>query len=72
MTKRNSVALNDPSVTKLPMNILNHKIALARFGYDHGGTSQSRRAFFKLLVSLEGQRERFYGIAARKRRFSRM
>ena len=70
MTKRNHVAPSDPDLEKLPLETLNHKIKLAKLGYERGGTSQSRRAFFKSLVSLEGQRERFYGIAAPRRRFN--
>ena len=55
---------------KRPLGMLNHKITLAKLGYERGGSSQGRRAFFKALVSLEGQRERFYGIVAPFRRYN--
>ncbi len=71
MTKRNSVAPSDPGVMKLPLDMLNREIAWAKHGYETGGSSQGRRAFFKRLVSLEGQREKFYGIDAPKRRFNK-
>ena len=71
MVKRNRPSASDPDVVRLPLSLLNQKIAWAKHGYETGGSSQGRRAFFKSLVSLEGQREQFYGVEAPKRRFNR-
>ena len=70
MVKRNAKAPSDPSLLKYPLDLLNRQIAQAKHGYEMGGSSQGRRAFFKSLVSLEGQREKFYAIPAPKRRFN--
>jgi hypothetical protein len=40
-------------------------------GYEHGGTSQGRKAFYDRLVWLEKIRESVYGVQAKKRRFGR-
>jgi hypothetical protein len=70
MVKRNAKAPSDSSVLRYPLDLLNRQIAQAKVGYETGGSSQGRRAFFKNLLSLEGQREKFYGIPAPKRRFN--
>jgi hypothetical protein len=56
--------------SSLTLAELNGGIARAKYGYEHGGTSQARKAFFKRLVLLEAQRENLHGIAAPKRRFN--
>jgi len=55
----------------MTLDALNAEISRMRYGWEHGGTSQARRAFFKQLVWLESQRERLHEIPAPKRRYNR-
>jgi hypothetical protein len=71
MGKRSGVADTEHDVSALPLSELNAEIARALWGYENGGTSQGRKAFFKRLTWLEAQREQHYGIVAKKRRFNR-
>ena len=50
---------------------LNAEIHRMLNGWQHGGTSQGRRAFFKSLIALEAQRESRFDIPAPKRRYNR-
>ena len=46
------------------------EIARCLWGYENGGTSQGRKAYFKRLVWYEGQREVLFGEVAPHRHFS--
>ncbi|HVY06263.1 MAG TPA: hypothetical protein VHB46_09830 [Burkholderiales bacterium] len=58
-------------LSKLPLPDLNHEIQRCLYGYEHGGTSQGRKAFFERLVWLEKIREATHGVEAKRRRFGR-
>ena len=58
-------------VEEIFLDELNTWISQMRRGWETGGTSQSRRAFFKRLIWLEDQRERLHDIIAPKRRYNR-
>ena len=70
MGERSAVADTEEQVAALSLPELNSQIAHALWGYENGGSSQGRKAFFKRLVWLEAQREELHGIAAEQRRFS--
>ena len=53
----------------LPLHELNHEIGRCLLGYENGGTSQGRKAFFKRLVILEQIRESAHGVPAKQRAF---
>ena len=60
----------DPEVlAKLSLPQLEGEIQRCRWGYEHGGTSQGRKAFFKRLVLLERVRESAHGVPAKRRAF---
>jgi hypothetical protein len=62
--------LNDPAVLEdLPLARLNDEIARCLYGYETGGSSQARKAFFKRLVMLEAIREKVHDVPAKARRF---
>ena len=62
---------NDPDVlAALPLERLNAEISRCLLGYQTGGTSQGRKAFFKRLVMLEDVREQAHGVPAGQRSFS--
>ena len=50
---------------------LNTEIARCLWGYENGGSSQARKAYFKQLVWYEEQREALFGVEAPRRRFSK-
>jgi hypothetical protein len=54
---------------QLSLEELNAHIQRCLWGYENGGASQGRKAFFKRLVQLEAERERLHGVPAPKRRF---
>jgi hypothetical protein len=56
-------------LAKLPLPELNQEISRCLWGYENGGSSQGRKAFFKRLVMLEQIREQAHGVAARQRAF---
>ena len=61
----------DPDVlAALSLDRLDAEISRCITGYQTGGTSQGRKAFFKRLVMLEGIGERVHGIPAKQRSFS--
>lgn len=61
---------NDPEVlAALSLERLNHEVWRCLYGYQTGGSSQGRKAFFQRLVMLEGIREQAHGIPAKRRRF---
>ena len=49
---------------------INADIARCLWGYENGGTTQGRKAFFKRLVWLEKEREQLFDVPAKTRRFS--
>lgn len=56
-------------LAKLSLDQLNHEINRCLWGYENGGSSQGRRAFFKRLVMLEQVREQAHGVVAKPRAF---
>lgn len=58
------------ALASLPLERLNHEVSRCVYGYQTGGSSQGRKAFFKRLVMLEKLREEVHGIPAERRRFS--
>jgi hypothetical protein len=50
---------------------LDAEIERCLWGYENGGSSQGRKAYFKRLVWYEQQREVLFGFEAPRRRFSR-
>lgn len=62
---------SDPAkLAELPLERLDHEISRCLYGYEHGGTSQGRKAFFKRLVMLEELRAAAHGVPAKRRRFN--
>lgn len=66
-----AVPTTDDEIEALSLEQLNFEIGKALMGYELGGTSQGRKAFFKRLVWLEAHREALHGIKAKRRRFGR-
>jgi hypothetical protein len=60
----------DPEVlASLSLAQLDAEINRCLWGYENGGTSQGRKAFFKRLVMLERVRQSAHGVPARRRAF---
>ncbi|HCS53844.1 hypothetical protein [Rubinisphaera sp.] len=57
-------------LAKFPLDRINSEIARCLYGYQNGGSSQGRKAFFKRLVMLEQIREDAHGVPADARRFN--
>ncbi|BCT93668.1 hypothetical protein LYSHEL_26950 [Lysobacter helvus] len=57
-------------LAELPLERLNAEISRCLLGYQTGGSSQGRKAFFKRLVMLEDIREQAHGVPAKQRTFS--
>jgi hypothetical protein len=70
MAGQAAVSTTAEEVAALTLVQLDYEIANAKSGYETGGSSQGRRAFFKRLVWLETHREKLHGIEAPRRRFS--
>jgi hypothetical protein len=62
---------DEAAIAKLPLSDLNHEIQRCLRGYETGGTSQGRKAFYERLVWLEKIREAAHGVPAKQRRFGR-
>jgi len=58
-------------IGSVPLADLNHEIQRCLQGYETGGSSQGRKAFFERLVWLEKIRESKHGVEAKRRRFGR-
>ena len=56
-------------LAKLPLAKINQEISRCLWGYENGGSSQGRKAFFKRLVMLEQIREQTHGVEAKQRAF---
>ena len=67
MGKRSGVAETEQDVAKLDIDELNVEIERCVQGFEQGGTSQGRKAFFKRLVWLEKMREKIHRIPATRR-----
>jgi hypothetical protein len=70
MAGRAARPTTDEEIAALSLPALNGQIRDAKWGYENGGSSQGRKAFFKRLIWLEAHRERLHGVEAPKRRFS--
>lgn len=57
--------------SEMTLDDLNQQIARLRHGWETGGSSQGRRAFFKALVAFEKIREDRFSIEAPERRYNR-
>ncbi len=55
----------------MSLDELNQEISRMLDGWQNGGISQGRRAFFKSLIALETQRALLFGVEAPKRRYNR-
>jgi hypothetical protein len=69
MGKRSNAPETSADVDDLPLSWFNGEIKRCLHGYETGGTSQGRKAFFKRLIWTEAERERVHGITAPGRRF---
>jgi hypothetical protein len=69
MGKRSGAAETSADVDAALLSWFNAEIKRCLHGYETGGTSQGRKAFFKRLVRTEAKRERVLGVTAPKRRF---
>jgi hypothetical protein len=67
MGRRSGVAETEEEVARLGLLKLNVEIGRCLQGFEHGGTSQGRKVFFKRLVWLETMREKIHGIPATRR-----
>ena len=69
---RDLVKTTDEAVlSSVPLPELDHEIRRCLLGYQTGGTSQGRKAYFDRLVWLEKVRESAHNIEAKRRRFGR-
>ena len=66
-----SSATEEAVIANLPLSDLNHEIQRCLLGYEMGGTSQGRKAFFDRLVWLEKIRSTSHGVPAKRRRLGR-
>jgi len=71
MTKRSSKLNEEDTIATLALSDLNHEIQRCILGFETGGTSQGRKAFYDRLVWLEKIRAKTHGIPAKRRRFGR-
>ena len=69
MRNRSGTVDTEEEASDLTLDYLNILIVHAKYGYETGGSSQGRKAFFKRLIWLEAMREKFHSIEAPKRRF---
>lgn len=71
MASRSFKMTDERAVAALPLSDLNHEIQRCLLGYESGGSSQGRKAFFERLVWLEKIREATHDVPAKRRRFGR-
>lgn len=69
MNKPSRLIRTSEELARLTLHELNFEIQRCVWGYEHGGSSQGRKAFFKRLVWLEAEREKLHGVPAKRRRF---
>lgn len=66
---RSGTADFSEEAARLPLSEIEAEIRRCLWGFENGGTSQGRKAYFKRLVWLESQREEVFGIDAPARAF---
>jgi hypothetical protein len=66
---RSGVADYTDETSKMTRVEIDSEIQRCLWGAENGGTSQSRKAFFKRLMWLEQQREKHFGVIAPRRVF---
>lgn len=71
MGRRSKLPETKEDVAKLSLDHLNAEIERCLSGYNEGGTSQARKAFFDRLVWYEKMREEVHGVPAPSRRARR-
>ncbi|GAM97978.1 hypothetical protein U91I_01608 [alpha proteobacterium U9-1i] len=69
MGKRSGYAESSADLEAMTLSQLNAEIQRCVLGFEAGGASKGRKAFFKRLVWLEAERERLHGVMAKARRF---
>lgn len=67
--RRSGVADTEAEAAEMSQAEFESEIQRCNWGYENGGTSQGRKAFFKRLVWLEQLREKLLGIPAPARKF---
>ncbi|MBI3774684.1 MAG: hypothetical protein HY273_03875 [Gammaproteobacteria bacterium] len=68
--RRSGIAETAAEAALMSLTEFESEIHRCNWGFENGGTSQSRKAYFKRLVWLEKQREELFDIPAPARRFS--
>ena len=68
--RRSGVADTDADAAQMSHAEFESEIERCKWGFENGGSSQGRKAFFKRLVWLEQRREKLFGVPAPARRFS--
>ena len=71
VSKSSSSMKTQAEASEMTLEQLNAAIARMMHGWETGGSSQGRRAYFKDLVALEALREARFQIEAPKRRYNR-
>jgi len=66
---RSGTADSSSQAAKLSLAEINADIQRCLWGFENGGSSQGRKAFFKRLVWLENQRDELFGVEAPRRTF---
>jgi hypothetical protein len=66
---RSGIADSSSEAAKLSLAEINANIQRCLWGFENGGTSQGRKAFFKRLVWLESQRDELFSVEAPRRSF---
>ena len=67
---RSGAADNPDEAARMSQAEFESEIQRCLWGYENGGSSQGRKAFFKRLVWVEEQRENVFGIEAPRRKFN--
>jgi hypothetical protein len=65
--KRSGTADSDAELVKMSKSEIEAEIQRCLWGFENGGSSQGRKAYFKRLVWLEQKREELFSIAAPRR-----
>jgi hypothetical protein len=67
--RRSGIADTAEEAAKMSLTDFESEIARCKWGFENGGTSQGRKAFFQRLVWLENMREELFGVPAPSRKF---
>jgi hypothetical protein len=70
MRRRLFSVSDEARIAKASLGELNDEIRRCLHGYETGGTSQGRKAFYQRLVWLEKIRAAAHGVPAKRRRFN--